>query len=188
MATKSNSKQRISITKTQDDTSKLHSLCQVGNISGVQQYIDKLTHEEVAAKLSTRKGVFGYTPLHLAVAGGHIEVLNYLLSKITKSELVNCKANSGYTPLHLAASSGHRNCIKALLTHGANISAADEYKKTPKQSAELSSKSSIVRLLRSEGEIVYIIMSDGALVLPLGILYTMDCTIILYYFCLHCTK
>ncbi len=138
--------------KNQDDTSKLHSQCEIGNLAGVEQLIEKLSEEEIIAKLSTRKGVFGYTPLHLAVAGGHIDVLNYLLMKISKLELVNCKANSGYTPLHLAASSGHKNCIKILLASGANISALDEYKKTPKQSAELSSKASIVRLLRSEGE------------------------------------
>ncbi len=143
-------------TKNLDDTSKLHSQCEIGNLAGVKQLIEKLSEEEITAKLSTRKGVFGYTPLHLAVAGGHIDVLNYLLAKIDQRlELVNCKANSGYTPLHLAASSGHKNCIKILLARGANISALDEYKKTPKQSAELSSKASIVRLLRSEG--IYIV-------------------------------
>ena len=137
--------------KAQEDSSKVHKLCDEGNLVKVKKYIETLSDEELIAKLSTRKGVFGYTPLHLAVAGGHTEVLEYLLSKCSK-ELVNCTANSGYTPLHLAASSGHRNSIKTLLKHGANIGALDEYKKSPKQSAELSSKSSIVRLLRSEGE------------------------------------
>ena len=142
--------------KAQEDSSKIHKLCDEGSLTKVQKYIETLSDEELTAKLSTRKGVFGYTPLHLAVAGGHTDVLDYLLSKCSK-ELVNCRANSGYTPLHLAASSGHKESIKTLLDHGANIAALDEYKKTPKQSAELSSKASIVRLLRSEGKLKNII-------------------------------
>ena len=70
-----------------------------------------------------------------------------------KGANVNAKANSGYTPLHLAASAGHIDCVNVLLGCGADIGATDDYGKTPKQTAGLSSKSSIVRLLRSEGEL-----------------------------------
>ena len=101
--------------------------------------------------LANRKGVFGYTPLHEAVANGKPEVLKFLLEQ-TGNANVNCRANSGYTPLHLAASSGNRKCAQELLEHCADIGCVDEYGKTPKQTAELSSKSSIVKLLRSEGE------------------------------------
>ena len=131
------------------DDSRLHKLCQEGNQRKVTDYVTAITDAKALEdKLSNRKGVFGYTPLHEAVASGHGKVLDFLLGKAGD---VNCRANSGYTPLHLAASSGHAECVRVLLRHDADISMTDEYGKTPKQTAELSSKSSIVRLLRSEG-------------------------------------
>ena len=42
--------------------------------------------------------------------------------------------------------------MRVLLRHNADISVTDEYGKTPKQTAELNAKSTIVRILRSEGE------------------------------------
>lgn len=131
------------------DDARLHKLCQEGNQKKVMQYVNAITDSKTLEdKLANRKGVFGYTPLHEAVASGHGKVLDFLLSKAGD---VNCRANSGYTPLHLAASSGHADCVRVLLKHNADISMTDEYGKTPKQTAELSSKNSIVRLLRSEG-------------------------------------
>ena len=114
-------------------------------------YVRSIDSHILEAKIVSRNGVFGYTPLHEAVASGKPEVINFLLEQ-TNNAGVNCRANSGYTPLHVAASSGHRKCVKELLNHGADISCVDVYGKTPKQTAELSSKSSIVKLLRSEGE------------------------------------
>lgn len=135
------------------DDSKLHKLCHDGNIRKIREFVEKLDERALAEKLANRKGVFGYTPLHEAVASGKSNVLDYLLEK-TKDAHVNCRANSGYTPLHLAASSGHGDCVRTLLKHSADISITDEYGKTPKQTAELSSKASIVKLLRSEGEVL----------------------------------
>ena len=133
------------------DDAKLHNLCQEGNLTKIKKYVENLTDEELVEKLANRKGMFGYTPLHEAVARGKADVLDYLLSR-TKNAHVNCRANSGYTPLHLAASSGHKDCVIILLKHNANISIMDEFGKTPIQTAELGAKASIVRLLRSEGE------------------------------------
>lgn len=132
------------------DDSKLHKLCHDGNLRKIREFVEKLDDKALAEKLANRKGVFGYTPLHEAVASGKADVLDYLLEK-TNNAHVNCRANSGYTPLHLAASSGHWACVEKLLEHSADISITDEYGKTPKQTAELSSKQSIVKLLRSEG-------------------------------------
>ena len=133
------------------DDSKLHKLCHDGNLKKIKTFVEDIDSQLLGDKLANRKGVFGYTPLHEAVASGKPEVLKFLLER-TKNANVNCRANSGYTPLHLAASSGHGKCVRELLEHGADIGCTDEYGKTPKQTAELSSKSSIVKLLKSEGE------------------------------------
>ena len=133
------------------DDSKLHKLCHDGNLKKIRTFVEDIDPQVLGEKLANRKGVFGYTPLHEAVASGKPEVLTFLLDR-TGNANVNCRANSGYTPLHLAASSGHGKCVRALLEHDADISCTDEYGKTPKQTAELSSKSSIVKLLKSEGE------------------------------------
>ena len=134
------------------DDSKLHKLCHDGNLRKIKAFVEKLDEKTLGERLANRKGVFGYTPLHEAVASGKADVLDYLLEK-TNNTHVNCRANSGYTPLHLAASSGHGACVRKLLEHGADISITDEYGRTPKQTAELSSKASIVQLFRSEGEL-----------------------------------
>jgi len=134
------------------EDAKLHKLCEKGDLEKVKDYVKKLSDiEALKDKLANKKGVFGYTPLHEAVANGKFYVLDYLLT-LTGNGSVNCQANSGYTPLHLAASSGHWECVKILLSHDADISIQDEYDKTPKETAELSSKSSIVRLLVCEGQ------------------------------------
>ena len=92
------------------------------------------------------------TPLHYASQGGHVEVIKVLTDLGANTDM---KTNgSGYTPLHLAASSGHRDCVQVLVEHGADMSCTDEYGKTPKQTAQLSSKHTIVKLLHSEGEYV----------------------------------
>ena len=134
-----------------NDDARLHKLCQDGNFKKVNDFIKHFDRKALDDRLANRKGVFGYTPLHEAVASGHHKVLDLLLSKAGNTH-VNCRANSGYTPLHLAASSGHAECVKVLLKHNSDIGVTDEYGKTPKQTAELSSKNSIVRILRSAGK------------------------------------
>ena len=44
------------------------------------------------------------------------------------------------------------NCVQVLLDNGANIANMDKYGKTPIQTAELSSKHGVVKVLRSAGE------------------------------------
>ena len=128
------------------DDSKVHRLCRDGNYRKVSDFVNSLTDPKALKdRLANSKGVFGYTPLHEAVASGHHKVLDFLLGKVGDG-------NIGYTPLHLAAISGHDECVTVLLKHNADISVTDEYGKPPIQMAELCSQSSIVRILRSAGE------------------------------------
>jgi leucine-rich repeat kinase 1/leucine-rich repeat kinase 2 len=132
-------------------SSTLHKLCREGNTKSIKAYVDLLDDIVcLAERLASRKGVFGYTPLHEAATNGKQETLKYLLD-LTGSANVNCRTRvSGYTPLHLAASNGHSSCVRELLAHGADISCVDQYGKTPKQAA---SKHGVVKILRSAGEL-----------------------------------
>lgn len=137
-------------TSDRQNSGFLHQALLNCNLKTIKEFVEEHDQETVCNILSNRRGVFGYTLLHEAVADGKADVLDYLLEKSSNVH-VNCRANSGYTPLHLAASSGHRQCARTLLQHGADISITDDFGKTPRQTAELSSKASIVHLLRSEG-------------------------------------
>ena len=103
-------------------------------------------------RLANRKGAFGFTPLYEAVASGKPEVLKFLLEQTGNANVTMTKYHCGYTLLHLAVSCGHGKCVRELLKHGADMSCVDEYGKTPKQIAKLSSKSSILKILCSEGK------------------------------------
>ena len=170
------------------DDPRFRKLCREGNMKKIRDFLECTEPQVLEEKILHKKGVFGYTPLHEAVASGKPEVLECLLD-FTGNANVNCRANSGYTPLHLAASSGHSECVRVLLSRGADMNCGDNSRsgytplhlaacsghsecvrvllsrgadvncvddcgKTPKQTAKLSSKSSIVKLLHGEGELV----------------------------------
>lgn len=104
----------------------------------------------LSTKLATQKGVFGYTVLHEAVASKNTDILDFLLEH-TKAASVNSAAKSGYTPLHMAASSGLVDSVRVLLRHNADVNCTDEYGRTPRSAARLSSKHDTEKLLFSEG-------------------------------------
>lgn len=130
--------------------SDLHQLCHCGDLRKLKEVVENLDEKLLAERLASKKGEFGYTPIHEAVLGGKADVLDYLLEK-TNNAHVNCQTRSGYTPLHLAASLGRENCVRTLLKHNADISIADERGKVPRQTAELSHRAKIAKLLKSEG-------------------------------------
>lgn len=75
----------------------------------------------------------GRTPLHLAARGGHLAVVDLILSAGTSADYVNLRCYGdgdrddieGETALDLAAGSGHADVVKSLLGHGAAVGASD---------------------------------------------------------------
>lgn len=57
--------------------------------------------------------------MHLAVASGHLETLQYLLAEGHVSS--NDRDNAGYTPLQRAVAIGRNDMVAVLLKAGANI-------------------------------------------------------------------
>ena len=130
---------------------RLSRLCYDSKVKELKSFLDGIDSKTLAEMLVRPiKCVFLHTPLHDAAVRGQSKVLDCLLERAKKTNAdINCSYNNGFTPLHLAASSGYEKCVKVLLEHGADISRVNGYGKTPKQVAY---KSSIVRLLHSEGE------------------------------------
>ncbi|GIY75741.1 ankyrin repeat, PH and SEC7 domain containing protein secG [Caerostris darwini] len=60
----------------------------------------------------------GWTPIHLAAAHGHSEVVKYLAAEGAHLAALD---PSSYTALHLSAMNGHKNCVEVLLPMGVDI-------------------------------------------------------------------
>ena len=54
----------------------------------------------------------GFTPLHSAAHGGHLNVFKFIIDKVMDKNPAN---TTGISPLHLAASKGHLNASKGHL-------------------------------------------------------------------------
>uniref|UniRef100_A0A3P8TIH5 Ankyrin repeat domain 49 n=1 Tax=Amphiprion percula TaxID=161767 RepID=A0A3P8TIH5_AMPPE len=70
----------------------------------------------------------GYTPLHRAAYGGHVEVVSALLSSGSE---VNPRTVDGWTPLHSACRWSHVTVASFLLQHGAELNAQTNGGLTP---------------------------------------------------------
>ena len=64
-----------------------------------------------------------WTPLHLASALGHEEIITLL---IDNGADLNAKDEDGKTPLFYASSKGHKEIVEILINHGADVNAMDK--------------------------------------------------------------
>jgi len=84
------------------------------------------------------------TPLHCAVANGHKEVVQLLL---THKANVNVKAKGGVTPLHLAAILEDKDVAEMLLANKADVNAQDDNGLTPLHAAATGGRKAVAEVL-----------------------------------------
>lgn len=88
----------------------------------------------------------GWTPLHLACFFGHLETVEMLLQLGADVKVRSANAMNN-TPLHAAAASRNQDICAALLSHGAEVNAAQHAGYTALHSAATNGDIEIVRLL-----------------------------------------
>ena len=88
------------------------------------------------------------TPLHAAVAGGHVDVSLFL---IRRGADVNAVDAGKHTPLHIAAEGGYLPVVEALLAQGADPHAVDAEDKTPLSRAAARNHTAVVDAMNVRG-------------------------------------
>jgi uncharacterized protein len=106
-------------------------------------------------QLVNAKNDKGWTPIQMAAAFGHLDIVDFL---IEKNADVNSKDNEDNTPLHYSASRPpfgkglHQEGIpRALITAGADVNATSWNGTTPLHNAAGSGLKDVVQLLISNG-------------------------------------
>ncbi len=97
--------------------------------------------ESGASLAAVSRNPLANTPLHAAVAGGHVEVSLFL---IARGADVDATDSGRHTPLHIAAEAGYLPVVEALLARGADPHAVDLEDKTPLSRAAARNHTAVV--------------------------------------------
>lgn len=100
----------------------------------------------------------GYTPLHKAAYNGHVEIVEYLISKGAD---LNARSNSGSTPLHGAAFHGHPEAVRTLIEKGAEIDIKNNGGYTPFLGACAGGRFDAASLLIEHGADINALTADS---------------------------
>ena len=94
----------------------------------------------------------GWTPLHYAATNGHLDVVEYLISKEVD---IDAQSPSDTTPLMMAARYGHIKVVKYLLDNDADLSLHNKQNLTAIDFAYLNNQNEIGDGLRSRWKKLY---------------------------------
>ncbi|RXH83885.1 hypothetical protein DVH24_013130 [Malus domestica] len=77
---------------------------------------------------NSKRRNFSLTALHMASANGHLQIVEYLISRGVDLNATNEEMN---TPLHWACLNGHVEVVKKLILAGSNLGVLNSYERTP---------------------------------------------------------
>ena len=124
------------------DTTTPHMMAYTGDLKGIKRLLGK------DVPVDSFKGL---TLLHAAAAGGHTDVIEFLISKgfeVTATTENDDVYRDEMTPLHYAASGNHQEAAEVLLANGAPV---DSGKYTPLFVAADRHHKDMVEFLMSKG-------------------------------------
>ena len=119
--------------------------------------IVKFCVEEKGLNVDIRDGN-GDTALHKAARGGHLQVIQVLVSSGAD---VNMKNKFGNTALHIAAHEGHLQVVQHLLSSGADVNMKDNDGDTALHMAARGGQLQVIQVLVSSGADVNMKDNDG---------------------------
>jgi len=118
---------------------EIHDAATGGDLAKVKALVEADPH------LVSSKDTNGCTPLLLAAANGHKDIVELLVAK--KAD-INAKENfDGCGPLHVAAVKGHKDVVEALLRSKADVDAKNTMGGTPLHMAAMAGKKGVAQLL-----------------------------------------
>ncbi|XP_063436881.1 uncharacterized protein LOC134718316 [Mytilus trossulus] len=121
---------------------KLLKAAENGNIKEVELCIKN------GASLECRDDDSGRTPLMWAAEGGHLEVVNYLVTHGSQLEAID---PYGMTPLMLAAWFRHLEVVTYLVTHGSQLDATSKSGRTALHHAAQNGRIDVTKWLIDQG-------------------------------------
>lgn len=129
------------------DKTPLHSAAEFGAKELTVALLSK--HKLLNLPDTPWTGAHSFTPFHLAVRNGHLDVAHLLLEHGASPE---SSTPEGLTPLHLASITGYPEVVEFLIDAGANINAKlDTNLKSPLFYAAGNGRKETVRLLLDRG-------------------------------------
>jgi len=108
------------------------------------------------------------TPLHSAVSGGYLDIVDFL---IAAGADVNAQDSQMRAPLHLACYDGHREIAEKLISHGANLEARFANGATPLFWTVPGGHTEVFELLVKKGADIDVKVDNGANLLHTCALY-----------------
>jgi ankyrin repeat protein len=121
---------------------EVHAAAQAGDLTKVQELVRADRAQLTAADEN------GGTPLHLAAAGGHLELVRWLLESGAPPDATD---NGSNTPLQGATLAGHLEAARLLLEKGATLEFEDDYGNTALMYAAFADQPPLVELMLGRG-------------------------------------